>query len=149
MILVTSVAGIFTKAMHSHYGNLCKDMYIWDIIHLKGIKKSVLLNFTEINKGAEVWRMEKVFPDLTHLRLLLVFLCTLICYVIFKAPANTVSAEMSQFHRTRTLLHCIFINVIYCARFSYKSYIPNIMVMYFIHDNGNCFKIAIQVAFAL
>jgi len=57
-ILVTSVTCIFTKAMHSHYGNLCKDMYVLDITHLKGIKKSVLLNFTEINKGQkyEEWK---------------------------------------------------------------------------------------------
>jgi len=58
MILVTSVACIFTKVILSHYGNLHKDMYVWDITHLKGIKKSVQLNFTEIGKGQkyEEWK---------------------------------------------------------------------------------------------
>ena len=58
MILVTSVAGIFTKVVHLHYGNLHRDMYVWDITHLKGIKKSVLLNVTEIDKGQwyEEWK---------------------------------------------------------------------------------------------
>jgi len=83
--------------------------------------------------------MERIFPNLTHLPILFVFLCTLICYVIFKEPTNTVSAEMSQFHRTCTLLHYIFINVIYCVHLSYKSYIPNILVMYFMHDDENLF----------
>jgi hypothetical protein len=149
VILVTSVARIFTKVMHSRYGSLCKDMYVWDITHLKGIKKCVLLNFTEINKRQKYEKMEKIFPNLTHLPLLLVFVCTFICCVIFKAPTNTVSAEMSQSNRMCTLLHCIFINVIYCVHFSYKSYIPNILVIYFMHDNENYFKIGIQIAFAM
>jgi hypothetical protein len=69
----------------------------------------------------------KDIPKLNPSYILSVFYCTLICYVIFKAHINTVSAEMSQFHRMYILLHCIFINVVYCVHFSYKSYIPNIL----------------------
>jgi len=91
----------------------------------------------------------KDIPKLNPSSPFISFLCTFICCVIFKAPANTVSAEMLQSNRMCTLLHCIFVNVIYCVHFSYKSYIPNILVIYFMHDNENYFKIAIQIAFAM